>query len=285
MLIVLRAGVLMAFIGASGAVAAPVGSCGFDAATLSFAGSPVEQARCLLRTVRKFGKLDPAPAALAAPLGKLIGNPPQVDEAKLRSALSSRGISISGFQHPVSRARGGDPSAPSARYFVIHDTSSPWLKDAPFPPDIDTSSAVNGLDRYMGSDSVAHVFVNRSGTVAFGHDFSVPWRATKLENKLVGLPAKGLFLHVENVQPRRRDPSGGPKNDAIAPLPGLTSAQYDRLAALYAYSSYRAKRWLIPALHAAVDAGLAGGHDDPQNFELSKFAAALSALLQETGAP
>src|SRR5215467_4804284 len=34
---------------------------------------------------------------------------------------------------------------------------------------------------------------------------------------LDGPSSKGLFLHVENVQPRRRDPAGGPKNDAIAP--------------------------------------------------------------------
>jgi hypothetical protein len=35
------------------------------------------------------------------------------------------------------------------------------------------------------------------------------------------------------VQPRRRDPRGGPKNDAIAPTPGFTPAQYEKLALLY----------------------------------------------------
>ena len=30
-------------------------------------------------------------------------------------------------------------------------------------------------------------------------------RATKLESRVIGLPAKGLFLHVETVMPRRRD--------------------------------------------------------------------------------
>lgn len=38
-----------------------------------------------------------------------------------------------------------------------------------------------------------------------GHDFSVPWRATKFENKVVGIPAKGLFVHAELIQPRKRD--------------------------------------------------------------------------------
>jgi hypothetical protein len=185
---------------------------------------------------------------------------------------------------PVSTARDGDPAAPAARYFVIHDTSEPYLGGAPaFPPDIDTSDAVNDLTHYLGPNAVAHVFINRRGGMVVGHDLSVPWRATQLESRVIGLPAKGLFLHVENQQPRRADPAGPPGNDRIAPAPGLSSAQYDTLAMVYIAASVRAGRWLIPAFHAAIDEGLPDAHDDPQNFDLAAFDGAISRNLATIG--
>lgn len=98
------------------------------------------------------------------------------------------------------------------------------------------------------------------------------------QTQVIGNPAKGLFLHVELLQPRRRDPALGPKNDAIAPMPGFTLQQYDKLALLYAMVSARAGSWLIPAYHAALDEGIADGHDDPQNFDLAAFVGALTTL-------
>jgi hypothetical protein len=95
------------------------------------------------------------------------------------------------------------------------------------------------------------------------------------------VPTKGLFLHTESIQPRRHDPAGGPKNDAIAPMPGLTQAQYDRLALLYIVASVRAGEWMIPAFHASIDDGLSDGHDDPQNFDLNRFDNTLDKILKE----
>jgi hypothetical protein len=272
---------VLAVFAAAPAQATPVGTCRFDPATLTFAGTSVEQARCLLRRVGKFGRLGPALNVLPPALATVVGTAPSLDKARLRAALVARRMDAASLDKPVSRARNGQAGAPLARYFVIHDTSTPWLMNAPFPPDIDSSARINGLRRFLGADAVAHVFVNRAGETAIGHDFSVPFRATKLETKVVGLPAKGLFLHIENVQPRRRDPQGGPKNDALAPVPGFTDLQYDRLALLYAVASFRAGHWLVPAFHAAVDGGLSDAHDDPQNFELAKFDAALAAVLKE----
>ena len=160
---------------------------------------------------------------------------------------------------------------------MVHDTSTPWLGDAnAFPPDDDP--ALNNLARFAGPDAVAHVFVNRRGDTLLGHDFGVPWRATQLETRRVGVAARGLFLHVELAQPRRRDPAGSARNDRIAPLPGFTDAQYAQLALLYAAASARRGDWLIPAFHAALDEGIAGAHDDPQHFEMARFAAALEHL-------
>jgi hypothetical protein len=109
---------------------------------------------------------------------------------------------------------------------------------------------------------------------------SRPWRATKLETRVIGLPAKGLFLHVETVMPRRRDPAIEGWNDAIAPKPGFSPRQYDRLALLYIAASVRAGAWLIPAQHATLDHGLPQAHDDPQNFRLKDFDRALQRYLR-----
>lgn len=269
-----------------GATAAPgvVGSCHFDPISLAFEGQPAEQARCLLRPVAKFGHIGATLSNLPPTLDGLVGNETKISAQALQRQLDRMGLTNAAVGGPldasVSRAQGGRPSAPLAKYFVIHDTSAPWFGDEPFPADIDSSAKVNGLRRYAGPKAVAHLFVNRSGDTLLGHDLRVPWRATKLETTVVGVPAKGLFLHVELVQPRRQDPRGGPGNDAIAPVPGFAQAQYDKLALVYVAASVRAGAWLIPAFHATIDEGLSDAHDDPQVFELAKFDDALAALLR-----
>ena len=81
--------------------------------------------------------------------------------------------------------------------------------------------------------------------------------------------------------PRRGDPAGGARNDAIAPEPGFTRAQYRRLAEAYVAASLRAGMWLVPAYHATLDNGLPDGHDDPQNFDLPAWDAELAAVLSQ----
>ena len=98
-----------------------------------------------------------------------------------------------------------------------------------------------------------------------------------------GTDLKGLFLHVELVQPRRSQPGRGRGNDALAPTPGFSDIQYDRLALIYTIASVRAGRWLIPAFHVAIDSGIRGGHDDPQNFEVAAFAAQHRAAGEPAG--
>jgi hypothetical protein len=260
-----------------------VGPCRFDQKTLSFSGSAKEQARCLLRPVGEWGRVGAISPSLPPTLEAKVGQPVEVSSGEVRRELAALNLSeaaVGGsLDQPISRGRDGAADAPIARYFVIHDTSAPWLGDQPFPGDIDTSSQVNGLRQYAGADAVAHMFINRRGEMLVGHELSVPWRATKFETQVVGEPAKGIFIHIESVQPRRRDPRGGPKNDAAAPQPGFSPAQYDRLALLYLVTSRRAGIWMLPAFHAVIDEGIPDAHDDPQNFELAKFDAALSLLL------
>ena len=259
---------------------ADIGACGFDAGRLSFAGTPTVQARCLLRPVLPAGQLGPGLATLPAPLDQLVGNPVDVTRRALASHLQARGIGpweIGGpLSRPVSRAAG----SAAARYFVIHDTSTPnLLAAASFPRGIDTEGwPHNHLRRWrQGSASKAHVFVARTGSSLTALDFATPWRATKLENA-AGVGSRGLFLHVELVQPRRSDPGGARGNNRLAPEPGFTPPQLERLALLYVAASVRRGEWLIPAFHAAVDGGLPDAHDDPQRFDLGAWARRVAAL-------
>ncbi len=259
----------------------PIGPCGFDVETLQFAGDALAQARCLLRPVATGGVLAREPALLPDSLAALIGQPVGELRPQLRRYLAAEHIgdaAVGGsLDAPLSRARDDDPAAPAARYFVLHDTSVPWLGDATaFPPD--DSPALNDLARFAGPDAVAHMFVNRDGQTLLGHDYRTPWRATQLETRRIGVAARGLFLHTEFAQPRRRDPAGPARNDLIAPTPGFTDAQYAQMALLYAAASARRGDWLIPAFHAALDEGIVGAHDDPQHFEIARFAGALERL-------
>ena len=183
---------------------------------------------------------------------------------------------------PLSRARDNDPDAPQARYFVIHDTSGPNFGGRPFPENIDEHRSINNLARFRCGDGweIAHVIINRIGAMLLGHELGQPWRAMRFERATrFGTDLKGLFLHVELVQPRRSQPGRGRRNDGQAPTPGFSDIQYDRLALIYTIASVRSGRWLIPAFHIAIDSGIRGGHDDPQNFEIAAFAGSIERLV------
>lgn len=265
------------------------GVCNFNSEALTFAGSPVDQARCLLRSVRRYAHLGPILSQLPNSLQDRVGRPVDVSVEDLRAYVNHHGFTetqIGGnLDDPISRANNNQSSAPLARYFIIHDTSTPYFGNDPFPGNLDTDRRVNNLDYYRDStgNAKAHVFVNRGGEVYNGHDFGVPWRATKLEINEVGVPAKGLFLHIEIVQPRRRDPQGGQSNDALAPDPGFSQAQYDWLALFYVAASVRKGEWLIPAYHAVLDNHLPDGHDDPQKFDIEMWSGRLGDLVSDIG--
>jgi hypothetical protein len=215
-------------------------------------------------------------------VGRNTGLP---DRDALRAWLQENGLeSIFGptLDRPVAQAHDGDPLARGATYFVIHDTSAPNYLGRPFPPGINDDGGINRLANYRCSNKIerAHVFINRVGAILLAHDFEVPWRATKFEMwPEFGEALKGLYLHVELVQPRRRLPGRGWANDFEAPDPGFTPAQYDALALVYAVASLRAGFWMIPAFHAVIDEGIFDKHDDPQNFELEAFAGSIKKLM------
>jgi hypothetical protein len=271
-----------------------MGRCDFDPAALSFRGTPADQARCLMRGVDSSRNLGPDLESLPSGLASRVGADSGLPRRELLSAyLSKQNLEwdfAAYLWQPLSRANDNDPNAPMARYFVIHDTSGPNYGSRSFPADIDDTSRINDLTHFECSDGhgKAHVVVNRVGGMLLNHELATPWRETKFELAANFSGAlKGLFLHTELVQPRRSASRRG-RDDALAPNPGFTTAQYERLALLYTIASVRAERWLIPAFHAALDADIRNGHDDPLNFDVASFAASLDRLvagLQEPAPP
>ena len=264
-----------------------LGPCEFNPQTLSFAGEPDRQAMCLMRSATSRRNLGPylgtLPEALAARVGQATGLPERETLAALLGELGLIWDFAPFLWQPLSRARDNDPDAPQARYFVIHDTSGPNFGRRPFPENIDEHRSINNLGRFRCGDGweIAHVIINRMGRTMLGHELGQPWRAMRFERATrFGTDLKGLFLHVELVQPRRSQPGRGHRNDALAPTPGFSDVQYDRLALIYTIASVRAGRWLIPAFHVAIDSGIRGGHDDPQNFDVAAFAAGIERLTK-----
>ncbi len=262
-----------------------MGECGFNSESLSFRGTPMQQAMCLMRGMDATRNLAPMlaslPPGLAKRIGESTGLPSRETLSKYLSKLDLEWDLAMYLWEPVSRARDNDPDAPTAKYFVIHDTSGPNYGHHAFPEDIDTNAKINNLKRFICSDEwgKAHVVINRMGDILVNHDFSTPWRETKFEQAAeFGGALKGLFVHTEMIQPRRAGRRGG---DGHSPDPAFTPAQYDRLALVYTVVSVRAGRWLIPAFHAALDADIHNGHDDPLNFKIDSFADSLDRLMEQ----
>src|SRR5262249_23739106 len=124
--------------------------CPFNSHILSFSGTPFEQARCLLRFVKKHGNVDDVPSDLPPTLTALLGNVSNlpVTKDRFREFLDAHDIDESdiggSLNDPVSRANDNDPAARSANYFVIHDTSTPLSSGQTFDPDFINTNQWSG---------------------------------------------------------------------------------------------------------------------------------------------
>ena len=216
--------------------------CEFNEKTLQFVGTPVEQARCLLRPNKIGGVLEQPLKNLPRPLEDLIGQAVVIKKESLRKFLTKHKIdeaTIGGkLDESLSQSKLPNGDLIQTLYFIIHDTSSPYLKDAAFPEHFDTDANWKGNDLTIWlKQPVAHIFVNRLGdsitTTPFGETVRKGW-GTKFAHDFMKAPGKGLQIHIELMQPRRRDSTNSnPENDLIAPFPGFTDKQYERLALLY----------------------------------------------------
>jgi len=263
------------------------GLCGFDAAKRSFDSTPADQAKCLLRAptiaVRSLSKPD-VPAELLARVG--TKTTPTISQVE--KYLSAH--------HVIDADVGGPVRNPiSADYFVIHDTSSPNCSEPKACPKIgEFPSNMNSADWVenktfshhkppnSGHAKAAHVMTNRVGDSFTVVDLKESVSHVKFDYCIEKESKRGLFVGVENIQPRVGEPAvpnpGVSPNDHIAPIPGFTDEQYTRLALIYVVASVRRGHWLVPAYHAVIDWYFADGHDDPQNFDLPQFSTSVSTI-------
>jgi hypothetical protein len=241
--------------------------------------SAVDQAKTLLRKVNLTGKCSSELATLDPNFESKVGQVCQITRDQIRTYLAQEHINeweVGGnLDLPVSSLVDSKGNVNFAKYFVIHDTSFPRYGSS-FPSNIDDETwEWNRLSKWMGK--VTHIFVNRIGDSKTTTPFNEGMTATKTERYILGdANSKGLYLHIELIQPRKFMKGFGRNNDADAPKPGFTPPQYKRLALLYTIASVRKGEWMIPGFHAAVDQNIRFCHDDPQNFELLEFFAALN---------
>ena len=267
--------------------------CLWDQTTVSYQGTALEQATCLLRPVAKGGAVADTETPLPADLAARIGQPITVNRSAFRQYLTAQGIeetSLGGrLDEPLSTTE--DDPAHRALYFVIHDTSNILCARDDFPDGSDAPDAPWNQAALWQSSAQAHLFLTRDGAAYSpqGRTFSTPWRATKHEMS-IGVSTRGRFLHIENVQLRRPEldndaslinAEGHCANDRIAQSPGFTSRQMHLLGLTYIAASLRAGHWLIPAYHAVIDAPYPGGHDDPQNFDLRLWSETVDAAVAD----
>jgi hypothetical protein len=253
--------------------------CPFDESQLSFVGSPLEQARCLLRFVKRVGNVDDVPATIPPVLTALLSAPGSVNvtKAQLRSYLHAHGIAESAvggsIDDPICRADSNNPSKPFARYFVIHDTSTKLSANQTFDPAFINTALWSGNKLSSLPDEKTHIYITRLGDTKTDRNYLTAFRATQFELSPGHTRFRGLCLHHELVQPRK-----GPGNtDPDAPNPGFTPVQYERLALQYVLASARRGSWMIPAFHCVLDLGV-GDHDDPQKFDLLTWDTALGEI-------
>ena len=254
--------------------------CVFEPARLEYRGDAAEQALCLLRHVGMFEHIDTVQPPIDKTFLSLIGKPINISTPDATRFLERQGIAaalIGGDLGSLSTPRS---AYASPKYFVIHDVSSPNYKNLRFPIDINSSSWMGNDLSSWRNDTGAHVYINRLGQSVTARNFNTPWRATKFE-KQQGAKVRGLFLQVELIQPRRSYPPGSSTNDALAPVPGFTAPQLDRLAQIYVIARVRAGKWLIPAFHGVIDQGIPNAHDDPQHFDTSYWISAVLSVFHD----
>ena len=150
--------------------------CPFDQSQLSFVGPAADQAACLLRFVKRLGNVDDAPATLPRVLNQLLGMPQTlgVSKAQLRNYLQDHHIdenTVGGsLDDPVCRADTNNPSAPFARYFVIHDTSTKLSAGETFDPNFINTATWSGNSLSQLIRGKTHIYITRLGATLTDND-------------------------------------------------------------------------------------------------------------------
>lgn len=215
----------------------------FDSENFSYKGTKKEQVQLLLRKVNRWGEVSSEPVNIDIKFLELLESSMSISKEKCIGYIAGLELlqdDIGGsFDDLVSYIFVNGEKV-YAKYFVIHDTSTPVYKDK-FPNNIDSVTwSWNKKEKWL--KKITHVYVTRTGQLSVVSNFSEALRATKFEINYLGSASKGLFLHIELIQPRKYPP-GNEVNAPIAPDPGFSNIQYDRLAILYIAASLRRGDW------------------------------------------
>ncbi|MEO5984086.1 MAG: hypothetical protein ABIP80_01195 [Ferruginibacter sp.] len=251
----------------------------FDKSKMEYMGSKQKQAKLLMRKVGMWGKILEKEAHVDPLFLNLLDSAIGISRNKLKEYLNSQnvnetdvggsiGLKLSYIMHKGKNVY--------AKYFVIHDVSFPVFKHS-FPENINSDSWSFNNPRNWNK-KVTHTYLTRTGGLNTVTSFAKGLRATKFELKILGTASKGLFIHVELIQPRVYPP-GSTISAPVAPKLGFTEAQYKKLALLYICASVRKEEWLVPSFHVNIDEKLNDFHDDPQNFETQKFTSEVLELV------
>ena len=201
--------------------------CPFDQSRLSFVGSPVQQAGCLLRFVEQLGKVDDTPATLPAVLAGLLGAPETMDvtKAQLRSYLQRHAIAEStvggSLDDPVCRADTDNPSKPLARYFVIHDTSTKLSSGQTFDPNFINTASWSGNKLSSQPRGKTHIYITRLGETLTDADYHTPRQRRSLNCIHRTRAFGGYFCTMSSCSQRM----GRGASNADSPDPGFTKHQ------------------------------------------------------------
>lgn len=267
--------ILIALLSFPGLAKAEIlGGCKFNTATHQFQGNAIDQSICLLRAIKTKGA-GATPQPLPDWIKTNVWQSIDLTEEQLSRFLAANKINPTTIGGPIRKR-----SAPHLRYFVIHDTSSPEIaEEQGFPANIDDPGySGNKLANWNGNiRQQVNLIVGRDGQSRSYRRWGEPrpLSATKIEMQKYSAPSRQYFVHVENVQPRLK-----PKMSFawIAPTPGFSPKQEERLALAYIAASVQAGRWLVPAYHFNIDQGLPDGHDDPQSTDLPSWVKRITAL-------
>ena len=251
----------------------------FNKTKMEYKGDKATQAKLLMRHVAIWGKITEVQAKLDTNFLKILSKKINITKTQVKKYIITNSIieeEVGGNIDSTTSSINVNGKKVNAKYFVIHDVSTPAFKNT-FPANINDSTWSFNNSK-IWAKKVTHTYVTRTGKCNTVTNFSEGLRATKFELKVLGTISKGLFIHIELVQPRVFPP-GNEDNAPVAPTPGFTNIQYQKLALLYICASIRKGEWLVPAFHANIDEKLSDSHDDPQNFETNKFTNQVISLI------
>jgi hypothetical protein len=174
----------------------------FNVKTMKFPGLPAEEAAFLLRPVAIYGEIGSTPATLPDFLVNHVGAAVETSSlrGKLTTYLNTLGVDANTVGGALTEGVSKTANDTLAKYFVIHDTSSPTIPANSNFPNMDSANWSGNDLTDDQAHGLAHIYTNRLGKSVTAHKYDVARTGTKFELKKyngdVGPKVVGLFLGI-----------------------------------------------------------------------------------------